>query len=255
MRRRLRGNDGHPAPALGEAAQDVVLDAVVVGDDVEARRARGAIAFAERPRARRPLVGRGAAHDLRQVESRHRWRRPRPRDGGVDIDLAPRRPRDDAAVLRAALAQHSREATRVDVGDRDDAVVDEIGAQVAVRAEVRSEARQVADHESRGKGLPRLDVLRVHADVADVRIRERDDLAGVGGIGEDLLVAGHRRVEHDFADGVARGADRATAERRCRRRAPALPGLSPEAATDGRGQRRSNRAWRNRAWPRRRAPA
>ena len=106
--------------------------------------------------------------------------------------------------------------------------VDEIGAQVAGRAEVRREARQVADHESRGEGLTRLDVVDVHADVADVRIRERDDLAGVGRIGEDLLVAGHRRVEDDFARGVALGADRATSEdaavgkrqhcRRCRRK-------------------------------------
>ena len=30
------GHDGHPAAALGEQAQDVALDAVVVGDDVEA---------------------------------------------------------------------------------------------------------------------------------------------------------------------------------------------------------------------------
>ena len=48
-----------------------------------------------------------------------------------------------------------------------------------------------------------LDVLLVGADVADVREREGDDLPGVGGIGEDLLVAGHRGVEADFADGVA----------------------------------------------------
>ena len=60
----------------------------------------------------------------------------------------------------------------------------------------------------------RLDVLGVDADVADVRIGERDDLPGVRGIGEDLLVAGHRGVEHDLADGHARGADRAAAEHR-----------------------------------------
>ena len=52
-------------------------------------------------------------------------------------------------------------------------------------------------------------VLRVDAGVADVRIGQRDDLAAVGGIGEDLLVAGHRGVEHDLADrqpGCADGA-------------------------------------------------
>ena len=48
-----------------------------------------------------------------------------------------------------------------------------------------------------------LDVLLVGADIADVREREGDDLAGIGGIGEDLLVAGHRGVEAHLADRVA----------------------------------------------------
>ena len=51
--RRLRRHDGEAAAALGEHAQDVVLDAEVVGDDVEARRARRAVALAQRPRRRR----------------------------------------------------------------------------------------------------------------------------------------------------------------------------------------------------------
>ena len=36
--RRLRRNDGQAASALGEHAQDVVLDAEIVGDDVKSRR-------------------------------------------------------------------------------------------------------------------------------------------------------------------------------------------------------------------------
>ena len=82
----------------------------------------------------------------------------------------------------------------------------------------------------------RLGVLGVDADVADVRIGERDDLAGVRRIGEDLLVAGHRGVEHDLADGLAERADRAAAEHRAvgeredRRRA--------------RGEERGARSWR-----------
>jgi hypothetical protein len=34
-----------------------------------------------------------------------------------------------------------------------------------------------------------------------------DDLAGVGGIGQNFLVSGHGGVETDFADGRACGAD------------------------------------------------
>ena len=36
-----------------------------------------------------------------------------------------------------------------------------------------------------------------------MREGEGDELPGIGGIGEDLLVAGHRGVEADLADGVA----------------------------------------------------
>ena len=49
----------------------------------------------------------------------------------------------------------------------------------------------------------RLDVLVVRADIANVGEGEGDDLAGVGGIGEDLLVAGHRRVEAQLANRLA----------------------------------------------------
>ena len=80
--------------------------------------------------------------------------------------------------------------------------------------EVARENGQVANHEAGGKDAVRLDVLVVDAGVADVGIGQRDDLAAVGGIGEDLLVAGHRRVEHDFADRLARRADRRAPENR-----------------------------------------
>ena len=36
-----------------------------------------------------------------------------------------------------------------------------------------------------------------------MRESEGDELPGIGGVGEDLLIAGHRGVEADFADGVA----------------------------------------------------
>ena len=35
--------------------------------------------------------------------------------------------------------------------------------------------------------------------IADLRIGEDDDLAGVGGVGEDFLIPGERGVEDDFA--------------------------------------------------------
>src|SRR5690606_22992299 len=51
-----------------------------------------------------------------------------------------------------------------------------------------------------------LDVFVIGADIADMRKGEGDDLAGIGGIGEDFLVAGERRVETDLGDRRAGGA-------------------------------------------------
>ena len=48
-------------------------------------------------------------------------------------------------------------------------------------------------------------VLQVHPDIADVGKGEGDDLGHVGGIGEDLLVAGHGGVEADLAHRLAFG--------------------------------------------------
>ncbi len=61
-------------------------------------------------------------------------------------------------------------------------------------------------------GFAALDVLGVDAVVADLRVGHRDDLAAIAGIGEDLLVAGHRGVEADLAVDFARGAERGAGE-------------------------------------------
>ena len=58
------------------------------------------------------------------------------------------------------------------------------------------------------------DVVLVGADIPNMRKSEGDDLPGIGGIGEDFLVAGHRRVEADLADRVAGGAEAETFEHR-----------------------------------------
>jgi hypothetical protein len=58
------------------------------------------------------------------------------------------------------------------------------------------------------------DVLLVDTVAADVRIRQRDDLPAVAGVGEDFLVAGERGVEHHLAHGATGGADRDALEDR-----------------------------------------
>jgi len=47
--------------------------------------------------------------------------------------------------------------------------------------------------------MRRLFVVEVRAYVADVRVGETDNLAGVTGIGEDFLISGETGIENDFA--------------------------------------------------------
>ena len=67
--------------------------------------------------------------------------------------------------------------------------------------------KHAAAHAGRGGGVHRLGVFLVHADIADMREGEGDDLSGIGRVGQDFLVAGHRRVEADFAGRLADGAE------------------------------------------------
>ena len=69
-----------------------------------------------------------------------------------------------------------------------------------LRAEVARFAAQLADDKAPQRQPAALDVFEIDAVVADQRVRHRDDLPAIGGVGEDLLVAGHARVEHDLAE-------------------------------------------------------
>jgi hypothetical protein len=66
---------------------------------------------------------------------------------------------------------------------------------------VEAPARHVAHDQAGGPDLRGLVVLVGAAGVADVRRGQRDQLARIGRVGEDFLVAGDRGVEHHLADG------------------------------------------------------
>ena len=213
-RRHLCRHDRKPAAARRQHAQYVVLDAVVVRDHVETRRAHRTIAGAKRPRARRPRVRRRAGDDLREIKSRHRRRCPRVGHGIERGRVIEARTGGDAPVLRAALAQDARELARVDVGNADDVAGAQVGREVLLRTPARRESRQIADDQPRDVDALRFDVFGVDADIADVRAGQRHDLAGIRGVRQDFLVTGHRRVEHDLAHRGAGRTDRMAAEQR-----------------------------------------
>ena len=124
----------------------------------------------------------------------------------------------DHGVGHALAADQRRQRPRVDAGEADDAarlqpLVEMLGGAV-VRGVGDGRAQDHAARARRRRHVHRLDILVVGADIADMREGEGDELPGIGGIGEDLLIAGHRGVEADFTDGLAFGAETEAFEHR-----------------------------------------
>jgi len=121
---------------------------------------------------------------------------------------------EDAAVLRALVAQDAGELAGIDTRDRDDALRLQIVGERLLGAEIRGKYRQITDDQAGGMDFGGFDILGIHADIADMRIGERDDLARVARIGQDFLIPGDRGIEHHFADRRTGGADRMTTKDR-----------------------------------------
>ena len=114
----------------------------------------------------------------------------------------------EAGLHHAGGAELLGERAGVDAFDAGDTVLREPGAQVGGGAPVGDDRRKVAHDETGDVRAGGFEVVFVDAVVADLRGRHGDDLAEVGGIREDLLVAGHARIEHDFAAEGGRGSER-----------------------------------------------
>ncbi len=101
----------------------------------------------------------------------------------------------DRAAQAAVRPEMTGERTRIDPGDRRDPVI----------AQEPRELLRILQHGGRGVGddepaQPRAARLVVGGDptvVADQRVRHHDDLAGIRGVGADLLVAGLARVDDE----------------------------------------------------------
>ena len=105
--------------------------------------------------------------------------------------------------LRTAIAQQARQLAGVDLGDRDDPAGLQPFGQRDLAAPVARATRHVANDQAGCPDLAGFVVEIGAAGVADMRIGQRDQLAGVGRVAQDFLIAGDRGVEHDFADGQA----------------------------------------------------
>ncbi len=201
--RGLRGHHGDAAAACRQQAQDVELHAEVVGHDMTQRLGHVAITSLQRPVGLRPLVGLRRGDDAGQIQTGQTGKAARAIERRLNHgigDVLPRLQGNDAAALRALGAQVARQPAGVDPGDGDRPVLAQIGVERLFAAIVRHLQRQILDDQPGGMHLGRFHVLCVGADVADMRISQGDDLAAVAGIGQDFLIAGHRGVEHHFAN-------------------------------------------------------
>ena len=143
---------------------------------------------------------------------------PGGRHGRVAIGLA-RRGHDPAQA--AVRAQVPGERPRVHAGDRRDRVVAQERGQLAGVVEDRG--RRVGDDQRPQPRPDRLVVVGQPPVVADQRIGHDHDLAGVRGVGADLLVAGLAGVDDEVAAGRDRRPRTRRPGRRSRPRAPATP--------------------------------
>ncbi len=116
--------------------------------------------------------------------------------------------------MAASLAQDAGEAAGVDAGDANRALLLQVVGEGLRGAEVRRCTRDFPQHQPSQAHAAGFIILGIDADVADVRVGERHDLLGVGGIREDFLIAGHGGVEHHFATDEAIDANREAAKNR-----------------------------------------
>src|SRR5580700_7046968 len=216
----------------GELAQNVALDAVVDGDDVVFGAVALAVAFVPNPGRFVPgktLAGGHHRHQIHAEEARPGFGLALER---FDIEAAGRLV-GNHGVRHAFFANERGERAGVDAGEPDDAAVLQPGIEMFRGAIVRRLGDGGMQHHPararRRRQIHGLDIVVVDADIADMGEGEGDDLARIGRIGEDLLVAGHRGVEADFAHRLSGGAEadafehRAVGEHEQRRRLGILP--------------------------------
>jgi hypothetical protein len=97
------------------------------------------------------------------------------------------------------LAQMAHQCAGVDVSEDRYFELLQVFFSDLLRAPVGAHARKLADDQALNVGARSFIVFGVGAVVADFRIGENDDLAGVGRIGKDFLIAGDGSIKNYFS--------------------------------------------------------
>ena len=96
------------------------------------------------------------------------------------------------------------QGARIEAGDNGHAVPSQERAGLRIRTPVAGDGGELAHYQAfdvRPRGFV---IALAGSVVADLGIGEDDDLAGIGGVGEDFLVAGERGIE-DHLSGTLGG--------------------------------------------------
>mgnify|MGYP000979433880 CR=1 FL=1 len=128
--------------------------------------------------------------------------RPAPGAAGefIGVALANVFEEGDGRGLHVAQLELSGGDAGIDVGDRDNSALLEVLLQVLLVAVIAGQQGQVPDHQAGGPNLCGLFIFAVGAGVADMGIGEGDNLARIGRVGQNFLIAGHGGVENHLTD-------------------------------------------------------
>ena len=222
--RHIPRHDRHLASGARKPFEDGTFDTAVVGDDAMARRRSRSLGERMRANVGSEAAGRLAARRAHEVFTC---------DRGCGLRLGAQRfrieiRRRDDGRLGACRADAAHERARIDAFDADDPFDAQIFAQGQIASPIRGFGAQVGDDESAQGRMRGLRIGERDAVVPDLRIGERNDLPGIGWVGDDLEIAFERGIEADLSERLARRAacaaekDGAVGKRESRRTHPAL---------------------------------
>ena len=201
--RGLRRHHRDLAAIGGEEPQDVALDAVVDRDHVKLGAFLPAVALAPFPRRFVPGEALAACHHRHKVHADEAGPFTRLLREGIEVEFSVR-PVRDHRVRHPLLANKRGQRAGIDAGESDNAARLQPLVEMAGRSVIGRRGDGGVEHHAprarRRRHVDGLDVFFIGADIADMREGEGDDLAGIGGIGENFLISGHGGVEAHLAD-------------------------------------------------------
>ncbi len=213
--RSLRRDDPHVAVVIHKKPQNILLDAKIIGRYAKLASVRNSAGLAHRFRPGRnrefdraffPPISLFAGHAASEFLTSHRWQLL-----GFENQLLGRSTVcGHNTAKRPNITNMANERARVDIPDGWDLVPIQIQLSGFRRAPVRGHLRELTHNERFNVRARRLLVVKIGADVSNMRIGQANDLPGVAGVCKNFLITGEAGIENDLS-AAARDRARGTA--------------------------------------------